>query len=136
VQFGDSGFPEGLTQLQGTTGPIAPRWVVAGAVGYQHAFDGLGITGFGNIDVRWQSKANVGASATPSPHFAQDAYAVVGARLGFQSMSRAIRLEVWARNLFDQRAWSVLNSTTLQPGSISGFVSDPRSFGVTVTSAW
>jgi outer membrane receptor protein involved in Fe transport len=51
-------------------------------------------------------------------------------------------MELWARNLFNQRAWSLLNATTLQQGStpqqssISGFVTDPRSWGVTVTAAW
>jgi outer membrane receptor protein involved in Fe transport len=133
VQFGDSGFPAGLAQIQGTTPPIAPRWVLAGALAYERPFEALGVTGFGNIDVRWQSKSNVGASAAPSANFTQDAYAVVGARIGAQSLSGNLKLEIWARNLFDQRSWSVLNSTTLQPGSISGFVTDPRSFGVTLT---
>jgi outer membrane receptor protein involved in Fe transport len=136
VQFGDADFPAGLGQLQGTTPPIAPRWVLAGTVAYERPLAGLGVSGFGNIDVRWQSKANVGASATPSPNFSQDAYAVVGARIGVRSLSRNIRIEAWARNLFDQRSWSVLNSTTLQPGSISGFVIDPRSAGLTLTGAW
>ena len=136
VQFGDSDFPAGLTQVQGTTPPIAPRWVLAGASPMSVRSTGLGVTGFGNIDIRWQSKANVGASATPSANFSQDAYAVVGARIGVQSLSGHIRVEVWARNLFDQRAWSILNNTTLQPGSISGFVIDPRSVGITLTGAW
>mgnify|MGYP003347168209 CR=1 FL=1 len=34
--FGRSGFPAGLTQLQGTTGPIAPRWIVVGKIGRAH----------------------------------------------------------------------------------------------------
>ena len=61
---------------------------------------------------------------------------MVGARIGVQSLSGNIRIEAWARNLFDQRSWSVLNSTTLQPGSISGFVIDPRSVGITLTGMW
>jgi len=142
VQFGESGFPVALAQVQGTTPPVAPRWVLAGAVSYERPFDSLGLTGFGNIDIRWQSKAYIGASAEPSGNFYQDAYAVVGARIGAQSLSGNIRVEVWARNLFDQRSWSILNNTTLQPrttsgpSSISGYVTDPRSFGMTLTTAW
>jgi iron complex outermembrane recepter protein len=136
VQFGDSDFPASLVQLQGSTPPVAPRWVLAGALAYERPLPGLGVTGFGNFDVRWQSKANVGASATPSASFSQDAYAVVGARIGVRSSSGNIQIEAWARNLFDQRSWSVLNSTTLQPGSISGFVIDPRSVGITLTGRW
>ena len=134
--FGDAGFPRGLTQLQGSTAPIAPRWVVVGAASYQLPFDSLGITGFANVDMRWQSKSNVGASATPSPNFLQAAYAVVDARLGTEARDRNWKIELWARNLFNQRSWSILNNTTLQPGSISGFVTDPRSMGVTGTLAW
>jgi iron complex outermembrane receptor protein len=134
--FGDSGFPVGLTQLQSTTAPLAPRWVVTSSVSYSQPFEGLGVTGFGDINVRWQSKSNVGASATPSANFLQDAYAVFGARIGAEAIDRNWRIELWARNLFNQRAWSILNSTTLQPGSISGYVTDPRSWGVTATLAW
>jgi outer membrane receptor protein involved in Fe transport len=136
VRFGDSGFPTGLTQVQGTTPPFAPRWILVGTAGYERMFGSLGVTGFGNIEVRWQSRTYVGASADPSGDFRQDAYAVVGARMGAQTLDGRYKLEVWARNLFDQRSWSVLNNTTLQPGSISGFVIDPRSFGVTLTGAW
>ena len=134
--FGDSGFPRGLTQLQGSTAPIAPRWVVVGAASYRQPFGSLGVTGFANVDVRWQSKSNVGASATPSANFLQAAYAVVDARLGTEAHDRNWKIELWARNLFNQRSWSILNNTTLQPGSISGFVTDPRSMGLTGTLAW
>ena len=133
--FGDSGFPAGLTQLQGTTAPVAPRWVLVGTASYTQPLAGLGVTGFGDIDVRWQSKSNVGASATPSPNYFQDAYAVFGARIGAEARDGNWRVELWARNLFNQRAWSILNNTTLQPGSISGFVTDPRSMGITAF-AW
>ncbi|HXI99619.1 MAG TPA: TonB-dependent receptor [Micropepsaceae bacterium] len=134
--FGESGFPSGLTQLEGSTAPIAPRWVLVAAASYRHPLESLGVIGFGDIDVRWQSKSNVGASATPSPNFLQDAYAVVGARIGAEAPDRNWRVELWARNLFNQQAWSILNSTTLQPGSISGFVTGPRSMGITATLAW
>ena len=136
VRFGDSGFPAGLTQVQGTTPPFAPRWILVGTAGYERAFGALGVTGFGNVDVRWQSRTYIGASADPSGNFRQDAYAVVGARIGAQTLDGHYKLEVWARNLFDQRSWSVLNNTTLQPSSISGFIIDPRTFGVTLTGAW
>src|SRR6185295_14850890 len=136
VVFGDSGFPADLVQIQGTTAPIAPRWVLIGAAAYEQMWNSLGIIAFGNVDVRWQSKSNVGASATPSPNYTQAAYAVVGARIGVETPDRHWKVELWARNLFNQRSWSVLNATTLQPGSISGFVIDPRSWGATVSASW
>jgi outer membrane receptor protein involved in Fe transport len=141
ARFGNSGFPIGLTQVQDTTPPLAPRWVLAGTVAYSRPVGG--VIGFGNIDVRWQSRAYVGASADPARQdFYQDSYAVVGARIGAQSLSGDFKVEVWARNVFNQRSWSILNNTTLQPAiggvpsTISGFVIEPRTFGVTLTGAW
>ncbi len=136
VVFGDSGFPTGLTQLEGSTPPVAPRWVVVGAVSYSREIGNLGLNAFGNADIRWQSRSDVGASATPSPDFIQESYAVVGARAGLSGRANNWRLEFWGRNIFNQRAWSILNNTTLQPGSISGFVSDPQTLGITGTLIW
>ena len=134
--FGGSGFPAALVQLQGATAPLAPRWVGVAGVNYREAIPSVGVTAFGAMDVRWQSKSNVGSSASPSPNFFQGAYAVVGARLGIEAPERHWRVELWARNLFNQRAWALLSSTTLQPGSVSGFVTDPRAAGVTTTFTW
>jgi outer membrane receptor protein involved in Fe transport len=134
--FADAGFPAGLTQLQGSTAPLAPRWVVVAGASFQQPFPELGITGFANAGVRWQSKANVGGSAAMSPDYLQKAYAVVDARIGADAREDHWRFELWARNLLNQRAWSILNSTTLQPGSISGYVTDPRSIGATATLFW
>jgi iron complex outermembrane receptor protein len=136
VQFGDSGFPAGLTQLQGSAPPLAPRWVVVGTASYTHELTNMGLTLFGDVDMRWQSRSNVGGSATPSPSFTQNAYALVGARLGVKALDSGWMLEAWGRNLFDTTAWSILNSTTLQPGSISGYVTDPQTLGVSATVSW
>ena len=136
VIFGKSGFPAGLTQLQGSTSPIAPRWVVVGTVSYGQEIGNLGLNLFGNANLRWQSRTNVGASATPTPDFIQESYAVAGARIGVSGRDNHWRLEFWGRNIFNHRAWSILNNTTLQPGSISGYVSDPRTLGLTGTLSW
>jgi len=134
--FGNSGFPAGLTQLQGTNAPVAPRWIFVATADFRQPLSELGVTLLADANVRWQSKANVGGSGVPSASVLQDAYALVGARIGVEAPNRNWTVELWARNLFNQRAWSILNNTTLQPGSISGFVIDPRSFGATVTLAW
>ena len=136
VVFGDSGFPAGLTHLEGTTPPVAPRWVVVGTASYSRDIGYFGLHAFGNADIRWQSRSDVGASAAPSSDFMQESYAVVGARFGLSGRNDRWRLEFWGRNIFDQRAWSLLNNTTLQPGSISGFVTDPQTLGVTGTFAF
>ena len=72
----------------------------------------------------------------PSPDFIQESYAVVGARVGVSGRDDGGGLEVWDRNIFNHRAWSILNNTTLQPGSIFGYVSDPRTLGITGTLSW
>jgi len=136
VVFGDSGFPANLVQLEGTTAPVAPRWIVVTAASFDEVVESLGLRLFGSVHTRWQSSADVGASATPSAAFGQESYAVVGARAGVAEGSGRWRLEAWGRNIFDKRAWSILNSTTLQPGSISGYVTDSRVLGVTGTVSW
>ena len=136
VVFGDSGFPAGLTHLEGGTPPVAPRWVVVSTVSYSREIGYLGLNIFGDADIRWQSRSDVGASAMPSADFFQESYAVVGARTGLSGRGNNWRLEFWGRNIFNQRAWSILNNTTLQPGSISGFVTDPRTLGITGTLIW
>jgi outer membrane receptor protein involved in Fe transport len=136
VIFGDSGFPAGLTQIQGSTAPIAPRWIAVGTAAYQREIPDARLKAFAYFDIRWQSKSNVGGSASPSPSYMQNSYAIVGARLGLAPLDRRWRLDLWARNLFNQHAWSILNSTTLQNGSISGYVIDPRSWGLTASVTW
>jgi iron complex outermembrane receptor protein len=133
VVFGNSGFPSGLTQLEGSTPPVAPRWVVVGTASYSRDIGNLGLQVFGNADIRWQSRTDVGASAMPSSDFMQESYAVVGAKVGLSDGNNHWRLEFWGRNIFDQRAWSILNNTTLQPESISGYVTEPQTLGVTAT---
>jgi outer membrane receptor protein involved in Fe transport len=66
----------------------------------------------------------------------QGAYATTDARLTLAPRNSPWSVEFWVRNLFDRHAWSVLNNTTLQPGSISGYVIDPRSFGATARMNW
>jgi iron complex outermembrane recepter protein len=134
--FGRSGFPAGLQQVQGTTAPTAPRWTLIGGARPQMDFPGFGLTAFGYVDARWQSRTNVGGSAAPSPNFQQAAYALVDARVGLGNRSGSWQIEAWARNLFDTHAWSVLNNTTLQPGSISGYVIHPRSWGINARLTW
>src|SRR5262249_9192766 len=107
VVFGNSGFPAALVQLQGTNAPVAPRWIFVGAADYRQPLSALGVTLLGDVNVRWQSKSNVGGSGAPSPNVMQDAYAVVGARIGVEAPERSWRVELWARNLFNQRAWSI-----------------------------
>ena len=135
VKFGETGFPVGLTQLEGTTGPVAPRFVTVAAARYEHTIPGTSLTGFAYADMHWQSKINASVSATVSPDFMQSAYALFGARIGVGPQDKSWRLELWGRNLFDQRAWSILNNTLLQTGSVSGFVIEPRTVGLTLSAA-
>ena len=131
--FGDTGFPAALAQIQGTTAPIAPRWIVTANAAYLHTIPDSDLDLSAALDMRWQSKSNVGASASLSPDFMQDAYAVFGGRLVLASTDGAWDIALWSRNLFDQKAWTIESNTTFQPGSITGFVIEPRSFGVSLS---
>ena len=136
VIFGDEGFPAGLGQLQGLTVPLAPRWTTVTTARYGYPVPSVGVMATAYVDARWQSASSVGASPIATPDFRQDAYAVVGSRLDLAQLDGPWSVEIWARNLFDQKAWTILYSTTLQPGSISGYVLDPRSWGITLAARW
>ena len=109
---------------------------MVGTAQYTTSVPGSGLNASAYFDMRWQSRSYVGGSAVISPNFVQDPYALVDARFALGPPEGGWQIELWARNLFDQHAWSVLNNTTLQPGSISGCVIEPRSYGITTSVKW
>jgi iron complex outermembrane receptor protein len=134
--FGTDGFPAGLEVIEGSTFPTASRWILSGTAQLETQLPQWPVIGLIAFNIRWQSAANVGTSATPSRNFRQAAYAIAGGRVRLMADGGTWEVDIWARNLFDQKAWSILNSTTLQPGSISGYIVDGRRWGASATARW
>ncbi|RKF22967.1 TonB-dependent receptor [Altericroceibacterium spongiae] len=51
-------------------------------------------------------------------------------------MDAGITLSVWGRNLLDDRNYSTVFDTPAQPGGISGYPTDPRTYGASVRFSW
>lgn len=62
----------------------------------------------------------------------QDFYAVVNAQAGFNVANGNIRVMLWAKNLFDRDYNISVFSSALQSGSLSAYVSEPRSYGASI----
>jgi outer membrane receptor protein involved in Fe transport len=59
----------------------------------------------------------------------------VTASLGWE-MDNGISVEVWARNLLDDRNIETIFDSVAQPKGISGYPNDPRTYGVTARFKW
>jgi outer membrane receptor protein involved in Fe transport len=59
----------------------------------------------------------------------------VTASLGYE-MDNGFSLEVWARNLLNDRNVETIFDSVAQPKAVSGYPNDPRTYGVTARFKW
>lgn len=59
----------------------------------------------------------------------------VTASLGYE-MNNGFSVEVWARNLLDDRNIETIFDSVAQPRAVSGYPNDPRTYGVTARFKW
>ena len=59
----------------------------------------------------------------------------VTASLGYE-MDNGISVEVWGRNLLDDRNIETIFDSVAQPKAVSGYPNDPRTYGVTARFKW
>jgi len=60
----------------------------------------------------------------------QSGYTLVNARLGLGSDRWMV--EAWGQNLTDEQYFQVIIDAPLQPGTLNGFLGDPRTYGLTL----
>jgi hypothetical protein len=51
-------------------------------------------------------------------------------------MDNGFTIEVWARNLLNDRNIETIFDSVAQPQAISGYPNDPRTYGVTARFKW
>ena len=139
-----------LFQLPGSNLSNAPKYVVTGSVAWTPDIGSSGLSGLVYVDTRLTSDYNTGSDLLPEK--AQDGFAIVNARLGVRGPDQAWAVELWAQNLFNKNYDQVAFNTPLQAsgtGSLahqkefgsatsyssqlfSAFLSEPRTFGLTV----
>ena len=117
----------------------APEWTLTGAIDYSTPFIET-FTARVHLDARWQSEMNTGSNLDPRK--VQDAFAVVGLKVGVYGEGEWIGLEFFARNLFDERyintaidspfQGSAVSPTSAATSTVDAFLGEPRMIGATL----
>jgi hypothetical protein len=123
----------------------APRVVATAAFSWTPRIGNSGWTALFYADARVTDNYNTGSDLFPQK--AQDAYAVINARLGIRGPQQRWALEVWAQNLFNTDYAQVAFNSPFQAGAtsspfvdpafpggrqiFSAFLAEPRTYGIT-----
>jgi len=108
---------------------LAPEWTGTASATYVAPIGSSGLTGKFHVDARYMSSHLTGGIERQR---IQSSYTLVNARLGIAGVDDRWVLELWARNLFDQNFYRRIFPATFQGGSFSGFLGDPRTYGLTI----
>jgi outer membrane receptor protein involved in Fe transport len=111
-------------------GTIVPR------VSYLFQSDTQLVEGLPNFAVRNPdgSIADAGPALAAAAPFRRELNDVT-ASLGYE-MDNGFTVEVWARNLLDDRNIETIFDSVAQPKAVSGYANDPRTYGVTARFKW
>lgn len=106
----------GLYLLPGHQITHAPKWVVGGGADYDFPIFDTGWGALAHMDFRWQSRMNTGSNLDPRKE--QDGFGLIG--VGFTAMnpSQTIGVQLFVRNLFDERYINTAFDSPLQGSSI------------------
>ena len=134
-----------LRVLPGNNLSNAPERVFTSAFTWTPQIGNSGLTGLFYVDARLTDDYNTGSDLFPQK--AEDAYAVVNARLGIRGASQRWSIELWAQNLFDANYAQVAFNSPFQAGTtaapfvdpqfpggrqiFSAFLAEPRTYGIT-----
>jgi len=108
---------------------LAPEWTATTAATYLYPIPDTSLSLKLHADARYMSSHLLGGT---EPERIQGAYTMVNARVGLLGTDNGWALELWARNLFDEDFYRRIFPATFQSGSFSGFLGDPRTYGLTV----
>ncbi|MDA5193520.1 TonB-dependent receptor [Govanella unica] len=109
---------------------MSPKWTLVGSATYDFPIPGTSLKGLAYADIRWVSTYMTASFGDINRQ--QDAFALVNGRLALSNESDSWRVELWARNLFNQDYYRRVIPATFQAGSYSAFLGDPRTYGITV----
>lgn len=122
-----------LARLPGDRLSFAPEWSLTGAVAYAWMVTG-DLEARASVGAKYTSSYNAGYDLDPLK--AQDAYTLVDARLAIGRADGVWILEFWAKNLADAEYVETAFDAPLQTGGVNAFLGEPRTFGVTLRTAF
>lgn len=111
----------------------APLWTVTASADWEREIGG-GLSAFAHADARYQSA--VITERTLRPGSEQDEYTTVNARVGISGLDKRWSLELWGRNLGDERYFVAAIPATFQGSTLVGVPGEPRTYGVLLRARW
>lgn len=90
-----------------------------------------GLTGFGRVNWRHQSKTITGGDLDPLK--AQPAFGLLNGSFGVRHEGSGFEVSVWGANITDEVYRIVTFNSTLQAGSLNAYMGEPRTWGVEVS---
>jgi outer membrane receptor protein involved in Fe transport len=128
--------------LPGENLTSAPEWTLTGGVTYEFPVMGGEWIGLIHTDARYVSSQRTGSNLDPAKEL--DGYAIVNLRLGLTSEDERFGVELWARNLFDERYYQItfdsplagsapnaFNPNPVDFSQIGAFLAEPMTLGIT-----
>ncbi|MGL4302758.1 MAG: TonB-dependent receptor [Sphingomonas sp.] len=134
-----------LFLLPGQALSNAPRNVVTSSIAWTPRLGNSGLSGLIYVDQRTTSDYNTGSDLFPEKK--QDGFTTVNARVGIRGPKEQWAIELWAQNLTNTQYEQVAFSTPFQGSNsvanvqafggtanqtISAFLAEPRTYGVTL----
>lgn len=127
----------------------SPEWTFGGAVNYETAVNERGTLLKTYLDFRYVSEYNTGSNLDPRKE--QNEYTLVNARVALSTADERWSIELWGRNLTDQRYAQITFDAPLQGDSpqlvsngaggfvprpitsqLGAFVGEPQMYGITI----
>jgi len=137
AQYGDFPttlvLPANIAALEGRRLHNAPLWTVTAALGWEDEV-AEGLTAFAHLDGRYQSA--VRTERTLRAGSEQGDYITLNGRLGLTGRDDRWTVELWARNLTDERYFVSSIPATFQGATLVGVPGEPRMWGVTLRAGW
>ncbi|MFC4725339.1 TonB-dependent receptor [Glycocaulis abyssi] len=120
------GVPDGIGDLSGATVAGIPEF--SGSFGFQYARDFDFGEAFVRADYQYASETGLGDSL---PASLTREVSTVNASVGV-NLNNGLEALLWGRNLNGDEYYTAGFPTTLQPGSISTYANQPRTYGLTL----
>lgn len=134
----DGGAPNAtVSRLCGNSLTNAPDWVALFGGQYSRDLTNAGHRGFVSAAARYESDRRTSTQAvladgSLNPYDVQDANTKLDLRAGIASPDDRWALEIWGKNVTDERTRSVTFDIPLNVGARGAFVQDPATYGVTL----
>jgi len=128
----DPGFPT-VCDATGNRVASTPKWTVFGsAQAHQRLGDGNLL--YAQLDVNWRDDTPNGTDADPNKN--TKAYALANVRLGYRFSADHYDVSLWAKNVFDKDYTDGTFNSVIREGSLTGYHTEPRTWGVTLRATY